>query len=77
MSNIDDKTKSYLRSTALQEGEDITEEDKVSYGDILDLKNKKYEDIFGSEDWTPRVLTKKIADEPDLPKTTIAAIDKA
>jgi len=77
MSNIDDKTKSYLRLTALQEDKDIAEEDKVSYGDILDLTSKKYEEMYGAEDWTPRVPTKKNSDEPDLPKATIAAIDKA
>ena len=77
MSNIDDKTKSYLRLSALQDEEDIPDEDKVSYIDILDSTSKKYEDMLGSDDWTPKVPTKKNSDEPDLPKATIAAIDKA
>eukprot|EP00957_Ditylum_brightwellii_P001330 104291-Ditylum_brightwellii.AAC.1 len=68
MSNIDDKTKSYPRLTVLQEDEDIAEEDKTS---------KKYEEMYGAEDWTSRVPTKKNSDEPDLPKATITAIDKA
>eukprot|EP00957_Ditylum_brightwellii_P173365 13199426-Ditylum_brightwellii.AAC.1 len=54
MSNIDDKTKSYLRSTALHEDKDIAEEDKVSYGNILDLTSKKYEEMYGDVDWTPQ-----------------------
>eukprot|EP00957_Ditylum_brightwellii_P186941 14236325-Ditylum_brightwellii.AAC.1 len=33
--------------------------------------------MYGAEDWTPRVPTKKKSDEPDLPKATIAANDKA
>eukprot|EP00957_Ditylum_brightwellii_P070404 5349634-Ditylum_brightwellii.AAC.1 len=33
--------------------------------------------MIGSEDWTPRVSTKKNSDEPDLPEATMAAIDKA
>eukprot|EP00957_Ditylum_brightwellii_P038985 2946713-Ditylum_brightwellii.AAC.1 len=32
--------------------------------------------MYGAEDWTPRVPNKKNLDEPDLPKATIAAIDK-
>eukprot|EP00957_Ditylum_brightwellii_P150899 11490325-Ditylum_brightwellii.AAC.1 len=77
MSNIDDKTKGYLRLTALQEDKDIAEEDKVSYRNTLDLTSKKYEKMYGAEDWTPIVPTKKNLDEPDLPKATIATIDKA
>ena len=49
MSNIDDKTKNYLRLTALLDEEDISEEDKVSYSAILDLTSKKYEEMLGSE----------------------------
>eukprot|EP00957_Ditylum_brightwellii_P072153 5484088-Ditylum_brightwellii.AAC.1 len=32
--------------------------------------------MYGAEDWTPRVPTKKNSDVPDLPKATIVAIDK-
>eukprot|EP00957_Ditylum_brightwellii_P121342 9253702-Ditylum_brightwellii.AAC.1 len=33
--------------------------------------------MYGAEDWTPRVPTKKNSDEPDLPRATIAVVDKA
>ena len=77
MSNIDDKTKNYLRLTALLDEEDIAAEDKMSYSAMLDLTSKKYEEMLGSEDWTPRVPSKRTSEEPNLPKATMAAINKA
>eukprot|EP00957_Ditylum_brightwellii_P019824 1495560-Ditylum_brightwellii.AAC.1 len=33
--------------------------------------------MYGAEDWTHRVPTKKNLDEPNLPNATIVTIDKA
>ena len=77
MSNVDDKTKKFLRLSSFQTEEEMDDEDKISYIDILKSTTKKYEELLGSDDWSPRVPSKKNSDEPDLPKATMAAIDKA
>ena len=77
MSNVDEPTKNFLRLSALLHDNKMDNEDKISYTNILEMTTKKYEDLVGSDDWSPKVPNKSSSDEPDVPKAMAAAIDKA
>ena len=78
ITNITEKTTSYLNDTSLYSDQEISPSSVMTYHDIIEKTSHKYEDMLGSQLWTPHVPSKKQKDEPDLSAAGLqAAVDKA
>ena len=75
---MSEKTTTYLNATNNLLKDGIDDSTVVTYTQLLEDTAHKYEEMLGSDMWTPKVPSKKQQDEPDLSAAGLqAVVDKA